>query len=74
MQPGTERQLADYCAKGTTVWHSDNSRTPMAILADFKKTGDGLALWKEFSAAVTETKRKRHSPSQGIANLVRNWQ
>lgn len=74
MQPGTERQIADYCAKGTMVWHSDNSRTPMAILADFKETGDGLALWKEFGAAVTWPKRKRHSPSHGIANLVRNGQ
>jgi hypothetical protein len=74
MQPGSERQLADYCAKGTTVWHSDNSRTPMAILADFKETGDDIALWKEFTAAVTGTKRKRHSPSRGVANLVRSQQ
>lgn len=74
MLQGSECQLADYCAKGTTVWHSNNSRTPMAILADFKETGDGLALWKEFSAAVTVRKRKRHSPSHEIANLVRSWQ
>jgi hypothetical protein len=74
MRPGSESQLADYCAKGTMVWHSDNSRTPMAILADFKETGDGLDLWKEFSVAVTGTKRKRHSPSRGIANLVGNRQ
>lgn len=71
MQSGSERQLADYCAKGTKVWHSDNSRSPMAILADLKETGEGLALWKEFSAAVTATKRKRYSPSHGIANVIR---
>jgi len=47
------------------------SRTPMAILADLKETGEGLGLWKEFSAAVTRIKRRRYSPSQGIATLLR---
>jgi Replication protein len=72
LQPGSERQIADYYAKGTKVWRSENSRTPMAILADLKATGEGLGLWKEFSAAVTGTKRKRYIPSNDIANLVPN--
>ena len=85
IQPGSERRLAGYYAKGTTVWRSETdrgggrrpggdrgadlvgSRTPMAILADLKETGEGLDLWKEFSAAATGIKRRRYSPSQGIA-------
>ena len=73
IQSGSERRLASYYAKGTNArWKPDGSRTPMAILADLKETGEGLALWKEFGVAVTVAKRKRYSPSQGIANLVPN--
>ena len=89
IQPGSERRLARYYAKGTTVYRSETgrgggrrpgsdggadlvgSRTPMAILADLKETGEGLGLWKEFSAAVTGIKRRRYSPSQGIASTQR---
>ena len=72
LQPGSERQLAHYYTKGTKVWRSKNSRTPMAILADLKATGEGIGLWKEFSAAVSGRRRRRYSPSHGIANLVPN--
>jgi hypothetical protein len=72
IRPGSESQLANYCSKGTKFGQSEKSRTPMAILADLKETGDGVGLWKEFSVAVTGAKRKRYSPSRGIANLVRN--
>jgi hypothetical protein len=73
IQPRSETRLATYYAKGTTArWKSDGSRTPMAILADLNETGDGLGLWKEFTAAVTGTKRRQCSPSHGIANLVPN--
>src|SRR5262249_18998226 len=71
MQPRSESRLITYYAKGTTArWTPDGSRNPMAILADLNETGEGLGLWKEFSAAVTGTKRRRYSPSQGIADLV----
>lgn len=73
MRSGTERQIARYYAKGTRALWSSNSRTPMAILADLKETGEGIGLWKEFSAAVTGTRRRRVSPSWGIANLVPVW-
>jgi hypothetical protein len=70
-QPGSECRIARYCAKGTTVYRTGVSRSPMAILADLKETGDGVGLWKEFGAAVTGKRRRRYSPSRGIANLVR---
>jgi len=54
MQPGTEGRLATYCFKGTKAkWSSDGSRSPMAILSDLESTGQGIALWEEFTAAVT---------------------
>ena len=50
---GTERRLAEYCAKGTTVWRStEGSRTPMAMLADLKETGEGHREWNEFSTQL----------------------
>jgi hypothetical protein len=73
LRPRPEARLITYFAKGTTArWKPDGSRTPMAILADLNETGEGLDLWKEFTAAVTRTKRRRYSPSHGIANLVAN--
>ncbi|BCP12378.1 hypothetical protein MINTM020_44760 [Mycobacterium paraintracellulare] len=73
IQPRSETRLITYYAKGTTArWTPDGSRTPMAILADLNETGEGLGLWKEFTAVVTGTKRRRYSPSHGIANLVPN--
>lgn len=73
IQPRSEVRLITYFAKGTTArWKPDGSRTPMAILADLNETGEGLELWKEFTAAVTGMKRRRYSPSHGIANLVAN--
>jgi hypothetical protein len=72
LRPHSGHRAANYYAKGTTaVWNSDGSRTPMAILVDLKETGEGLHLWKEFSAAVTGTRRRRYSPSQGIDKLFR---
>lgn len=73
MQPRSEPRLISYYAKGTTArWKPDGSRTPMAILADLYESGEGLGLWKEFNVAVTGAKRKRYSPSHGIANLILN--
>ncbi len=69
--PGDERRIAKYCVKGTTVWRSDGSRTPFAVLADLQETGEGHDLWKEFTAAVTELKPKRYSPSKHLDTLVR---
>jgi Replication protein len=71
MRHGTERHVASYYAKGTKALWSSNSRTPMAILADLKETGEGIGLWMEFVAAVTRTRRRRYCPSWGIANLAR---
>lgn len=71
IRPGSERELAEYCTKGTKLWRPKGSRTPMEILADLQKTGEGLDLWKEFSATVTGPKRRRYNPSQHIATLVR---
>ncbi|OMC14936.1 protein rep [Mycobacterium sp. SP-6446] len=71
MEPNSENRLAGYCVKGTTVGQSEGSKTPMGILTSLKETGEGVGLWKEFSAAVTEKKRRRYNPSQGIGKLVR---
>lgn len=70
MNPNSENRLAGYCIKGTTVGRIGGSRTPMEILASLKETGEGVGLWKEFGAAVTEKKRRRYNPSQGIDKLV----
>lgn len=72
MRPHSERQIASYCSKATTARWNIDSRSPMAILSDLKETGEGVDLWKEFSATVTGTKRRRYSPSQGIDKLVPN--
>jgi hypothetical protein len=71
IHPGTERTVARYYTKGTTGEWTENSRTPMAILANLQTTGEGIDLWKEFSAAVTIKRRKGYSPSHHIADLVR---
>lgn len=70
IQPGSERQLAGYLAKGTTASCSATSRTPMAVLADLMDTGEGLWAWNEFSFAVTKSKRRRYSPSHGLDSLM----
>ncbi len=66
VQPGSERRTAWYCAKGSTSSAHGSSRTPMMILSDLKKTGDGLKLWSEFSGAVSTVKRRRYSPSHNL--------
>jgi hypothetical protein len=63
--------MATYLAKGTTVWRSEDSRTPLAVLADLKEFGEGIGLWKEFTVAATSTKRRRVSPSQSLENLLK---
>lgn len=72
MDPNSENRLAGYCVKGTTLRRTAGSRTPMEILANLKETGEGVGLWKEFSAEVTQKKRRRYNPSHGIAKLVRS--
>lgn len=67
---GSEHHLANYLSKGTQLRRSATSRTPPTILSDLKETGEGLELWSEFSAAVTDSKRKRYSPSHGLADTV----
>lgn len=70
MDPNSENQLAGYCVKGTALGRTEGSRNPTQILADLKETGEGIGLWKEFSAAVTEKKRRRYNPSHGVDKLV----
>lgn len=69
MTPGTEHQLARYCAKGTTAWRTKTTRTPIAILDDLRQTGEGFYLWEEFTAAVAQVKRRRYSSSHHIREL-----
>lgn len=70
MSPNSEHQLAGYCVKGTTLGRTEGPRNPMEILAHLKETGEGIGLWKEFTAAVTEKKRRRYNPSHGVDKLV----
>lgn len=72
LQSRSELSTARYYAKATTGrWTTDGSRSPMAILADWHGAGEGNGgLWHEFRSAVTETRRRRYSPSRGIASLV----
>jgi Replication protein len=70
MTPGTEGALANYLFKGTTIDRSnDGSPTPMAILDDLESTGEGLALWDEFTAAVSADRRMQVITSRGIDSL-----
>lgn len=72
MIPGTEWELADYCFKGTArCWTDGESRNPMAIAADVEATGEGMPLWREFVAAVSDRTRMQVSPSRGIDVLCR---
>jgi Replication protein len=67
---GTEWPLARYCFKGTRPRRApDGSRTPMSILADLRSTGEGFALWEEFTAAVNSRRRTQVTRSQGMACL-----
>lgn len=70
MTPGTDDQLARYLSKGTEAVWSERTRTPFAILADVQRTGEGLDLWQEFTAAVTGARRKRFSTSQKLAAVI----
>lgn len=68
--PGTEEQLAAYCLKGNKpIWSDGGSRSPMAILADISTTGQGMQLWKEFTAAVTDRRRMQLAASKAINSL-----
>ncbi|WP_350355901.1 protein rep [Mycobacterium lentiflavum] len=70
MTPGTEERLAAYCLNGTTMHTSPNgSRSPMAILSHLESTGQGLALWEEFTRAVSQKKRVQFVASAGIEEL-----
>jgi Replication protein len=72
IRPGTEKRIATYCLKGNKrYWSKDGSRTPMAILSDLRVTGQGLPLWQEFTAAVTDTRRMQVVPSKAIDSLCR---
>jgi hypothetical protein len=70
MTPGTEGALASYCFKGTTMRSpTEGSRTPMAILSDLESTGEGSALWEEFSAAVSTDRRVQVITSRRVDSL-----
>lgn len=70
MRPGTEEQLANYCLKGTKPrWKRDGSRSPMAILWDLMSAGLGMALWREFTSAVTHPRRMQVITSRNIDSL-----
>jgi hypothetical protein len=69
MRAGTERELAAYLLKGTTIWSKCGSRIPMAILSDLRSTGQGIALWQEFTSAATHTRRMQVVTSTGIDAL-----
>jgi Replication protein len=70
MTPGTEGTLANYLLKGTTIYRpTDGSRTPMAILDDLEVTGEGLVLWDELTATVSDARRMQVSHSNGIDAL-----
>jgi hypothetical protein len=43
----------------------------MAIAADVEATGEGMPLWREFVAAVSDRTRMQVSPSRGIDVLCR---
>jgi hypothetical protein len=70
VRAGTEWPLASYCFKGTKLRRTpDGSRTPMSILGDLHSTGEGFALWEEFTAAVNSRRRTQVTRSQGMASL-----
>jgi hypothetical protein len=70
VRPGSEDRVANYFSKGTELGRSATSRTPMTILSDLRDTGEGFDLWREFYLAVMGSKRKRYSPSHGLAKVV----
>ncbi|WP_371869239.1 protein rep [Mycolicibacter algericus] len=70
MRAGTERYVAWYHCKGTgPLWTRDGSRSPIAILSDLETNGEGLELWQEFTAAVTDQRRVKFSASKNIDAL-----
>jgi hypothetical protein len=70
ISPGTEGAQAAYCCKGTKIDTSyDGSRTPMALLDDLESTGEGHALWEEWTGVVLGKGRRQVSPSAGIEKL-----
>ncbi len=68
--PGSEELLAAYCGKGTTARTSKGSRTPMAILDDLERTGEGYELWEEFTKAVSAKRHRHFVASPRVAELV----
>jgi hypothetical protein len=67
--PGSEERLATYFVKGTTARTSKGSRTPMAILDDLERTGEGYELWEEFTSAVSAKRHKHFVASPRVAEL-----
>jgi hypothetical protein len=67
MRPGTEARMAGYCFKGTTMRPlTEGTRTPMTILSDLESTGEGFALWEEYSSAVSVDRRMQVITSKHI--------
>lgn len=70
MEAGTEKTLAGYCCKGTRpLWSANGSRSPIAILSDLDTSGEGSALWEEFTATVTARRRMQLITTKKIGSL-----
>jgi hypothetical protein len=70
MQPLSEHKLAAYWCNGTTerVGRS-GSRSPIAILSDLERTGEGTDLWAEWTACTSDARRMQVTTSRRIDRL-----
>ncbi|MCV7366650.1 protein rep [Mycolicibacterium duvalii] len=72
VEVNTERTIAAYCLKGTTIYRSDDgSRTPMQVLADIESTDteDDHRRWSEVSSFALHRPGKRFKYTPGIDRL-----
>lgn len=67
--PGGEPGLAWYCTKGAWPFWSQGSRTPAAILADLRRTGEGIDLVEEFDTTFISGKHRRYNSSHGLESV-----
>lgn len=71
MRDGTEAALADYVTKGIRArWSPDGSRSPMAILADYREHDDRPVLWEEYVPAVTYRRRQHLTTTKRIETIL----
>lgn len=70
MRPLSHEELAAYCFKGTRErFEVTGSRSPIAILSDLNRTGEGGELWDEWTAAVSNARRVQVVSSRRIDQL-----